>query len=86
MLGGLNIKKFYGDQALAIFIKAPSMEELRRRLLNRGSETEETLKKRLDKAEYEISFAPQFDVTVLNDDLFTAQQEICQLVKDFLDK
>ena len=86
VLGGLNIKRFYGDRALAIFIKAPSMEELRRRLLNRGSEKEETLQKRLAKAEYEISFAPQFDVTVLNDDLATAQQEIYQLVKTFLEE
>lgn len=86
VLGGLNIKRFYGDKALAIFIKAPSMEELKRRLLNRGSETEESLKKRLDKAAYENTFAPEFDVTVMNDDLSVAQQEIYQLVNDFLEE
>jgi len=56
------------------------------RLKNRGTETEESLKKRLDKAEYEISFANQFDKIVLNDDLKAAQQEMIGLVRDFLEK
>jgi len=84
VLGGLNIKKFYGDKALAVFIEPPTLEELGNRLKNRGTETEESLKKRLDKAEYEISFADQFDKIVLNDDLKTAQQEMIDLVQDFL--
>ena len=86
VLGGLNIKKFYGDEALSVFIEPPTMEELANRLKKRGTETEETLKKRLDKAEYEISFAPQFDKIVLNDDLATAQQEMIDLVRDFLEE
>lgn len=86
VFGGLNIKKFYDKQALAVFIEPPTMEELANRLRNRGTETPESLKKRLDKAEYEISFAKQFDKIVLNDDLAVAQQEMIQLVKDFLQK
>ena len=86
VLGGLNIKKFYGDKALAVFIEPPTLEELCNRLKNRGTETKESLKKRLDKAEYEISFADQFDRIVLNDDLKTAQQEMINLVQDFLEK
>lgn len=84
VLGGLNIKKYFGNQALAVFIQPPTLEELRHRLLNRGTETEESMKKRLDKAEYEISFADQFDKIVLNDDLATAQQEMIHLVQNFL--
>lgn len=86
VLGGLNIKKFYGDKALSVFIKAPSIEELEKRLRNRGTETPETLKKRLDKAEYEMSFSDQFDTIILNDDLATAQQEMVELVRSFICK
>ena len=85
VLGGLNIKKFYGDEALSVFIEPPTLEELMNRLKKRGTETEESLKKRLDKAEYELSFAPQFDKIVLNDDLATAQQEMIDLVQAFLE-
>lgn len=84
VLGGLNIKKYFGKQALSVFVQPPTLEELRNRLLNRGTETEDSLKKRLDKAEYEISFANQFDKIVLNDDLATAQQEMIDLVQHFL--
>jgi len=84
VLGGLNIKKFYGDNALSVFIEAPTIEELERRLRNRGTETPETLKKRLDKAEFEMSFAKQFDRIILNDDLATAQQEMVNVVSDFI--
>ncbi len=86
VLGGLNIKKFYGDNALAVFIEPPTIEELVNRLKKRGTETEESLKKRVDKAEYEMSFANQFDRIVLNDDLKTAQQEMIDLVRDFLEE
>lgn len=86
VLGGLNIKKFYGDKALAVFIEPPTMEELVNRLKKRGTETEESLKKRVDKAEYELSFANQFDKIVLNDDLATAQGEMIDLVREFLEK
>lgn len=86
VLGGLNIKKYYGEQALAIFIKPPTMAELARRLQNRGTEDAASLQKRLDKAEYELSFAHQFDAIVLNDDLHTAQVEMVTLVQSFLEK
>lgn len=86
VLGGLNIKKFYGDEALSVFIEPPTMEELENRLKKRGTETDESLKKRLAKAEYELSFARQFDKIVLNDDLKTAQQEMIDLVRDFLEE
>ncbi|MBQ4440508.1 MAG: guanylate kinase [Bacteroidales bacterium] len=86
VLGGLNIKKFYGDEALSVFIEPPTMDELENRLKNRGTENDASLKKRLAKAEYELSFARQFDKIVLNDDLKTAQQEMIDLVRDFLEE
>lgn len=86
VLGGLNIKKFYGDEALSVFIEPPTMKELENRLKNRGTENDASLKKRLAKAEYELSFARQFDKIVLNDDLKTAQQEMIDLVRDFLEE
>ena len=82
--GGINIKKFYGDEALSLFIQPPSVEELRRRLEGRGTDTPEAISERLAKAEYEMTFAPQFDQIIVNDDLDTAKQETLQVVKDFL--
>ena len=82
--GGVNIKKFYGDQALSLFIQPPSVEELRRRLEGRGTDTQEAIEQRLAKAEYEITFAPQFDRIIVNDDLETAKQETLRVVKEFL--
>ena len=82
--GGINIKKFYGDRAMSLFIQPPSVEELRRRLEGRGTDTPEAIESRLAKAEYEMTFAPQFDHIVVNDDLDTAKQETLQLVESFL--
>jgi guanylate kinase len=82
--GGVNIKRYYGDEALSIFIQPPSVEELRRRLTGRGTDTPEAIEERLAKAEYELTFAPQFDHVVVNDDLETAKQETLQLVESFL--
>ena len=82
--GGINIKKFYGDRAMSLFIQPPSVEELRRRLEGRGTDTPEAIENRLAKAEYEMTFAPQFDHIVVNDDLDTAKQETLQLVESFL--
>ena len=82
--GGVNIKRYYGDEALSIFIQPPSVEELRRRLTGRGTDTPEAVEERLAKAEYELTFAPQFDHVVVNDDLETAKQETLQLVESFL--
>lgn len=84
VLGGLNIKKAFGKQALAVFIQPPTVEALRERLSGRGTENPESLKKRLDKAEYELSFAPQFDTVIINDVLTAAQKEAVQKISDFL--
>lgn len=84
VLGGLNIKKFYKEQALAIFIQPPTLESLKERLIGRGTETPESLQKRLAKAEYEMSFAEQFDAIVVNDDLQVAREEANRLIRDFL--
>ena len=83
--GGCNIKQFYGDRALSIFIQPPSIEELRRRLEGRATDTPEVINDRIARAAYELTFAPQFDHVVVNDDLEKAQQEVYQLIKTFLD-
>ena len=82
--GGVNIKKYYGNEALSLFIQPPSVEELRRRLEGRATDTPEAIEQRLAKAEYEMTFAPQFDHVIVNDDLETAKQETLRIVKDFL--
>jgi guanylate kinase len=82
--GGINIKKYYGDEALSLFIQPPSVEELRRRLIGRATDTPEAIEERLAKAEYEMTFAPQFDKIIVNDNLEEAKQEALQVVKDFL--
>ena len=82
--GGLNIKKYYGDRAMSIFIQPPSVEELRRRLEGRGTDTQEAIENRLAKAGYEMTFAPQFDHIVVNDDLNQAKAETLRLVEAFL--
>ena len=82
--GGINIKKYYGERAMSLFIQPPSVEELRRRLEGRGTDTPEAIENRLAKAEYELTFAPQFDHIVVNDDLATAQAETLSLVLAFL--
>ena len=82
--GGVNIKKYYGDRAMSLFIQPPSVEELRRRLEGRGTDSPEAIENRLAKAEYEMTFASQFDHVVVNDDLETAKQETLQLVQQFL--
>ena len=82
--GGINIKKYYGDEALSLFIQPPSVDELRRRLEGRGTDTPEAISERLAKAEYEMTFAPQFDHVIVNDNLDVAKQETLQVVNDFL--
>jgi len=84
--GGCNIKEFYGERALSIFVQAPSIEELRRRLVGRATDTPEAIENRLAKASYEMTFAPQFDHVVVNDDLDRAKEETYRLVKEFLNK
>lgn len=82
--GGVNIKKFYGDRAMSIFVQPPSVEELRKRLNGRGTDAPEVIEQRLARASYELTFAPQFDHVVVNDDLEKAEQEVYRLVKEFL--
>ncbi|MGM9705828.1 MAG: guanylate kinase [Prevotella sp.] len=83
--GGCNIKNYYGDRALSIFIMPPSIDELRRRLEHRATDSPEVIDKRIERAEFEISFAPRFDKVVLNDDLEQAKNETLAIIKEFLD-
>ena len=82
--GGINIKRHYGDEALSIFIQPPSIEELRRRLVNRATDSPEAIEERLAKAAYEMTFAPQFDRILVNDNLDVAEAEALKLVSEFL--
>ncbi|MDD4514514.1 guanylate kinase [Massilibacteroides sp.] len=86
VVGGCNIKKYYGDRALSVFIQPPSVEVLRERLVNRGTDKPEVIEDRVKKAEYELSFAPQFDVVIVNDVLEKAQKETLETIKKFLEK
>lgn len=82
--GGVNIKRFYGSRALAVFIQPPSIDELRRRLEGRATDSAEAIEERLQKASYELTFAPQFDVVLVNDDLDTAKAEAVSIMEQFL--
>ncbi len=84
VVGGLNIKKQYPDNSLAIFIQPPSIEELRNRLMNRGTENPESLQKRLDKAGYELGLAKEFDIQIVNDQLDEAVEQTYAAISDFL--
>ena len=84
VLGGVNVKQMYGDRALSIFIQPPSVEVLRERLIKRGTDSMEDIKARVDKAEFEISIGPQFDYTVINDDLDTAVNQVHDLIAGFV--
>ncbi len=82
--GGVNIKGQLGSEALSIFIQPPSVDELRRRLTGRATDSEADIERRIAKAEWEMQFAPQFDKTVVNDDLARAEAEALKLIQDFL--
>ncbi|WP_314125791.1 guanylate kinase [Segatella maculosa] len=84
--GGCNIKQCYGSRAMSIFVQPPSIEELRRRLNSRGTDTPEVIEQRLAKADYELSFARKFDHIVVNDDLETAKQKTYELLSTFLNQ
>lgn len=84
--GGVNIKKHYGSRALSVFIQPPSVEELRNRLVGRATDAPEVIEQRLNKAEYELSFADKFDRIVINDDLEKAKVDVYNVIKQFLDK
>lgn len=82
--GACNIKQFYGDRALALFIQPPSMEELRRRLEGRGTDAPEVIEDRLARASFELTFARKFDKVIVNDDLDRAVDEAFDAVKEFI--
>lgn len=82
--GALNVKKMYGDAARTLFIQPPSIDELRRRLESRGTDAPDVIDTRIDRAAYELSLAPQFDTTVVNDDLDTAVANTKQAITDFI--
>ena len=82
--GGVNIKQFYGHDALSVFIQPPSIDELRKRLTGRATDSQEAIETRLAKASYELTFAKQFDTVIINDDLETAQNETLNVITRFL--
>ena len=84
VLGGINIKKHYGDRALSVFIQPPSIEELRKRLVGRATDSAEVIEDRIARAEFELSHASQFDVVVINDDLDHALADALEKVQTFL--
>lgn len=84
VVGGLNIKKFYGEAALAVFVKPPSVDELRRRLRARSTETEDKIAVRIAKAEEELAYEPHFDVVIVNDNLEEAFKQAEEEVARFL--
>lgn len=84
VVGGCNIKQFYGSRALSVFIQPPSIDELRRRLESRGTDAPDVIESRLAKAQYELSFSPRFDVVIVNDDLARAEAEALRCIQNFL--
>ncbi|PLX00932.1 MAG: guanylate kinase [Marinilabiliales bacterium] len=86
VIGGTNLKKIFGTEALAIFIKPPSVEVLRERLLNRGTDKKEDIETRIKKAEYELEFEKDFDISIVNDDLEKAEEETLRVVQEFISK
>ncbi|MBR5934612.1 MAG: guanylate kinase [Bacteroidaceae bacterium] len=82
--GGCNIKKYFGSEALSMFIQPPSVQELERRLVARGTDSPEMIAKRVAKAGFELTFAPKFDVVIVNDNLEEAQQKALSTIKSFL--
>ncbi len=84
--GGINLKKYFGDRALSIFVAPPSVDELRKRLIGRGTDSEEKINERVAKAALEMEDRPQFDITIVNDDLTKAKAELIEQVTAFLSK
>ena len=84
VVGGCNIKKYYGDRALSVFIQPPSIEELRKRLVGRATDAPEVIESRIAKAEFELGFAEKFDVVVINDELEKAKADALETIQNFL--
>ncbi len=86
VVGGCNIKRAYGDRALSVFIQPPSIEELHARLSKRGTDTPEVINDRIGRAAYELTFAPNYDIVIVNDQMEKAQAEALAQVRAFLEK
>lgn len=86
VIGGLNLKRIFGEQALSIFVKPPSYEELEKRLRSRSTETEDKIQQRMDKANAELAYAPNFDIILINDDLDEACKKAKEMVSNFTGK
>lgn len=84
VVGGVNLKKIYGPQAVSIFIMPPSIEELQRRLIGRATDSPEAIEKRVAKATHEIAYAEQFDEIVVNDSLDRAVEQVTQIINSIL--
>ena len=84
--GGVNIKKFYGDQALSLFIQPPSIAELRRRLEGRATDSPDVIDQRIARAEFELTFSEKFDKIVINDILEYAEADALAAIQEFLEK
>ena len=84
VMGGINLKRLFADDACSIFIMPPSIEELERRLRGRGTDSEEVIRKRISKADFELSKAPEFDHVVVNDTLAEAVKEATHIIETFL--
>lgn len=85
VVGGVNLKRLFGESALSLFIMPPSVDELRRRLISRATDSPEAIERRVSKAANEIAYAPQFDSVIVNDDLQTAQIEAEKIIRSFCD-
>ena len=84
VFGGINLKKIFGKQALSIFIQPPSLEELKKRLEKRNTETIEKIQIRIDKAKYELEQSIYFDTLIINEDLSESVKEASQMIRNFL--
>lgn len=84
VVGGCNIKEYYGDEALAVFVQPPSVDELRNRLVSRSTDAPEVIEKRVAKAEYELNFADRFDVIIVNDHLEKAFEDATNCIREFI--
>ena len=84
VMGGIRLKEIFGEQSLSIFVMPPSIEELRKRLEGRGTDAPEVIEKRIAKASFELTKAPQFDHQIINDDLEVAVAECIEVIKNFI--
>ncbi|MBR2049975.1 MAG: guanylate kinase [Rikenellaceae bacterium] len=85
VMGGIRLKEIFGEDAMSIFVMPPSIEELRRRLEGRGTDAPEVIEKRIAKASFELTKAPEFDRQVINDDLEVAVSQVAEIVKNFIE-